>query len=53
MIVENDGHLVGRGLQSVARSSTIKKKDNPATEESALNDLIFKLKSYLIIKNVF
>lgn len=53
VIVENDGHLVGRGLQSVARSSTIKKKDNSVTKESALNDLIFKLKSYLIIKNVF
>lgn len=52
VIVENDGHLVGRDLQSVAQSSTIK-KNNPATEISALNDLSFKPKPYLTSKNVF
>jgi hypothetical protein len=52
MIVENDGHLVGRELQSVAQSSTIK-QNNPATKKSALNDLSFKPKSYLTSKNVF
>ena len=52
VIVENDGHLVGRDLQSVAQSSTIKKKD-PATKISALNDLSFKPKSYLTSKKIF
>ena len=52
MIVENDGHIVGRELQSVAQSSTIK-KNNPATKKSGLNDLSFKPKSYLTSKNVF
>ena len=52
MIVENDGHIVGRELQSVAQSSTIK-KNNPATKKSGLKDLSFKPKSYLTSKNVF
>lgn len=52
-IVENNRFLLGRGPQSVAHSGTIKKKDNLVTEKSALNDLSFKSKSYLIIKNIF
>lgn len=52
VIVENDGHLVDRDLQSAVQSSTIK-KNNPATKISALNDLSFKPKSYLTSKSVF
>lgn len=48
--MEKDEHLEGRGLQSVAQSSTITKKDDPVTEKSALNDLNYKPKSTLHVK---
>lgn len=50
MIVEKDEHLEGRGLRSVAQSSTITKKDDPVTEKPALNDLNCKPKSTLHVK---